>query len=511
VVRRDLELAERRYFAGDPSGARRELDRSLASLRAGEDRARVLLELGSLLWVQGESDQGLALMSEALGEATSRALRAKIHTRISSQSDDADTAVEHGEAALALLDEHEDPILYCFALHNLALFKLYSGRGADHAAIEKGMLLQRDLAAWEMSTVPAFWARNFDDFDTARQRFEDILRAFREQGDEASATGVLTHLARLEVMTGRMDRARLLVSEALDLAEQTEQETYLHMALCAKGYLCAHAGELAEARAACQEILDRLGRHPDVILEDMTRAVLGMVELSAGNLAEADRQLARAHEIEELAHNREPASSRFHADHAEAVIGLGDLGRAEKLAQRMEERARALPRPWILVASARSRGLLNAARGDVDQALADYQRALAAHESLDMPAELGRTLLALGRLHRRRNERQRAQECLARAAAVFDAAGTPLWAAVAREELGRAQGRRGSADRLTPTELQVAELAVAGMRNSEIAARLFLSGKTVEANLSRIYRKLGVRSRTELAGKMPSQGTAAAP
>jgi DNA-binding CsgD family transcriptional regulator len=169
----------------------------------------------------------------------------------------------------------------------------------------------------------------------------------------------------------------------------------------------------------------------------------------------------------------------------------------------------ALPRPWILAVSARSRGLLGAARGDLDQALADYQRALAAHESLDMPAELGRTLLALGRLLRRRNERQRAQETLARAATVFDAAGAPGWAAVAREEQGRAGGRRGGAGRLTPTELQVAGLAVAGLRNSEIAARLFLSGKTVEANLSRIYRKLGVPSRTELAAKMPPKGTAA--
>ena len=370
------------------------------------------------------------------------------------------------------------------------------------------MLLQRDLAAWEMSTVPAFWARNFDDFDTARQRFEDILRAFREQGDEATASGVLTHLARVEIMIGHMDRARALVAEALDLAEQTEQETYLLMALCAKGQWCAQAGDLDEAGAACKEILHRLETNPDIVLEGMARAVLGSAALAAGDLAEADRQLTRAADIEDLVHNREPASNRFHADHAEAVIGLGDLGRAEILVQRMEERARALPRPWILVAAARSRGLLNAATGDLDQALADYQRALAAHESLDMPAELGRTLLALGRLHRRRNERQRAQECLSRAAAVFGAAGTPHWAGVAREELGRAQGRRGSAGRLTPTELQVAELAVDGLRNSEIAARLFLSGKTVEANLSRIYRKLGVRSRTELAARMPSQGTA---
>jgi DNA-binding CsgD family transcriptional regulator len=509
LVRRDTELAERRYFAGDSMGARRGLERSLASLPAGEDRARVMLELGSLLWVQEESDKGLALMSRALSEAATPALRARIHSRIASQSDDADVCVEHGEAALALLDEHEDPILYCFALHNLALFKLLSGRGADHAAIEKGMALQRDLAAWEMSTVPAFWARNFDDFGTARQRFEDILRAFREQGDEATVSGVLTHLARVEMMTGHMDRALLLTEEALGLAEQTEQETYLLMALCAKGHWCSQTGDLDGARAAGEEILRRIETTPDIVLEGMARAVLGSAALADGDLAEADRQFARAQQIEELVHNREPASNRFHADHAEAVIGLGDTGRAESLIRRMEERARALPRPWILAASARSRGLLNAAEGDLGQALSDYQRALAAHETLDMPAELGRTLLVLGRLHRRRNERQRAQDCLSRAAAAFDAAGAARWATVAREELGRAQGRRGSADRLTATELQVAELAVAGLRNAEIAARLFLSGKTVEANLSRIYRKLGVRSRTELAAKMAPQGTAA--
>ena len=146
-------------FRGDPTGARRQLERSASSLPPGEERARVLLELGSVLWVQNESRQAFALMLQALGEARTASLRARIHSRISAQSDDADVAVEHGEAALALLDEREDQVLYSFALHNLALFKLYSGRGADHAAIERGMLLQRDVAAWEMSTVPAFWAR----------------------------------------------------------------------------------------------------------------------------------------------------------------------------------------------------------------------------------------------------------------------------------------------------------------------------------------------------------------
>jgi ATP/maltotriose-dependent transcriptional regulator MalT len=498
-VRRSIELAERRYFAGDPAGARKELEQTLQPLPEGEDRARVLLELGSVLWVQGEGEAGVAHMTQALAEARSTALRARIHSRISAESDDADIAVEHGEAALALMDEREDPQLYSFALHNLALFRLYAGKGADHEAIERGMQLQREVASWEMSTVPAFWARNFDDFDTAKRRFEDILRVLREQGDDATISGVLTHLARLEAMTGQMDRARALADEALDMATQTEQEIYINMALCAKGHVHAFAGEPAAARTAVGELLGRLEAHPDVVLEGMARIVLGLVALTGGSLAEADEQLSRADESEEALHHREPATARFHADHAEAVTGLGDLARADRLVQRMEARARAVPRPWIEAVSARCRGLLNAACGDLDGALADYERALAAHQTLDMPAEHGRTLLQLGRLLRRRNERQRAQGYLGQAVTLFESAGALGWAAIGQEELGRAHGRRGRAQQLTPTEEKICELAVSGLRNTEIAAQLFLAGKTVEANLSRAYRKLGIRSRIELA------------
>ena len=172
-------------------------------------------------------------------------------------------SVEHGEAALALLDKDSDPALYGFALHNLALFKLYTGRGADHAAIEEGTRLGQDAAVWEMSTVPAFWARNFDDFDTARQRFEDIIGVFREYGDEASVSAALTHLAVIEAMTGHMDRAGELAAEALDLAEQTEQETFLTMGLWARAQVLTQAGDLPGARAACGVRRDHaLARRP---------------------------------------------------------------------------------------------------------------------------------------------------------------------------------------------------------------------------------------------------------
>ena len=85
-VRRSIELAERRYFAGDPAGARRELELALRTVPAGDDHARVLLELGSVQWVQGEADTGMAYMTQALAEAQTRELRARIHSRISAES-----------------------------------------------------------------------------------------------------------------------------------------------------------------------------------------------------------------------------------------------------------------------------------------------------------------------------------------------------------------------------------------------------------------------------------------
>ncbi len=506
LVQRSIDASERRYFAGDPNGARHGLETLLTTLPAGGDagdhRAQVLLGLGSFRWVQGEADAGLELMERALAEARSTALRARIHSRIASGSDDADVAVKHGKAALALLDEHADPELYSYSLHTVAMFELYAGLGADHAAVEKGIAMQQAAAGWMMSPVPAFWARNFDDFDTARRRLVDLISALREQGDQAQVAPALTHLVRLEVMTGHMDAARALASEALDLAGQTEQETYLILAQCARAYVCAYAGDTDEARRYASGVLDYLRDRPDAVLEGMAREVVGVAAMTEGDLAAADEEFTKAEEINDLVHNREPANQRFQADHAEVVIGLGDTGRAQRLVTRLESRAAAVPRPWIMAVSCRCRGLLLAASGELDAALACYERALAAHEALDMPHELGRTLLALGRLHRRRNERQRAQDDLERAVSLLEAAGTRRWADIARDELARARGRRGGSDRLTATELTVCELAAAGLRNHEIAARLYLSDKTVEANLTRAYRKLGVRSRAQLASAL---------
>ncbi|MGD0594063.1 MAG: AAA family ATPase [Acidimicrobiales bacterium] len=505
ALRRERDLADRRYFAGDATGARRQLEEMLLRPMPGEDRAQVLLELGSVLWTQGEPDSGLDLLSEALEQAESTPLRARIHSRISSFSLDCDAGLEHAEAALALIDESTDPLLYSFALHNMAMWKLYALGVADHAAVELGTKLQEAAAAWEMSTLPATWARLFDDFATARRLNEDLLRAFEEAGDEASTAGILAHLAVLEAVTGHAERAAELADEALELAQQTEQETYVTLALHARGCVAAHCGDLAAARSAGEEVLRRLEAEPDLTFESIARGMLGSAALAADDAAEADRQLTRVQEILDALHTREPAADRIQADHAEAAIRLGQLERAEKMIETMEERARRLPRPWILAVSARCRGLLKAARGDVDGAIEDCRLALTAHERVDMPVERGRTMLTLGRLHRRRGERREAQACLQDALHTFEAAGALGWAETASRDLERATARRGSDHELTSTERSIAELAASGLRNDDIAAQLFVTTKTVEANLTRVYRKLGIRSRASLERRLAAR------
>jgi len=138
---------------------------------------------------------------------------------------------------------------------------------------------------------------------------------------------------------------------------------------------------------------------------------------------------------------------------------------------------------------------------DLAGALETLEQALVLHDRLPMPFERGRTLLALGATQRRMKRRRAARETLQAALAIFEELGVSLWIEKARAELSRIAGRAPSSGDLTPTEQRVAELVAGGRTNREVAAALHLSERTVEGNLSRIYGKLRLRSRTELASR----------
>jgi DNA-binding NarL/FixJ family response regulator len=134
--------------------------------------------------------------------------------------------------------------------------------------------------------------------------------------------------------------------------------------------------------------------------------------------------------------------------------------------------------------------------------------ALAEHERVSMPFERARALLVLGSVRRRAKRKRAAREALEQALATFEQLGARLWAAKARDELARVGGRPPATGELTETERRIAALAAEGMSNKEIASSLFVTPKTVGTQLSRIYRKVGVRSRTELARHISRQDDA---
>jgi ATP/maltotriose-dependent transcriptional regulator MalT len=193
----------------------------------------------------------------------------------------------------------------------------------------------------------------------------------------------------------------------------------------------------------------------------------------------------------------------FLPDALEALIALGELDRAAALITLFERRARELDRGWALATSGRCRALLLAARGDLSAAATALDRTLEQHATIDFPFERARTLLVQGTVERRRRRRNRAAQVLGEALAQFERMDAKSWAKRVRAELDRIDGgTRGSANGLSPSERRVGELAAEGLSNKEIAAALFVSVHTIEVHLSRVYAKLGVHSRTRLAGRL---------
>lgn len=267
--------------------------------------------------------------------------------------------------------------------------------------------------------------------------------------------------------------------------------------------LAAHRGETNRARALAERGL-AASALPHVA-EAGFECVLGFLGLSHDDARGALEHLERAHEIVSGLGILEPAMQWHVPDLLDALIATGDLEGAELVLAPWEELARALDRAWALAVAARTRGLLRANGGDLDGALPRFEEALAEHARADDPFQRGRTLLALGATQRRTKRRREVRETLERALEAFDHLPAPLWADKARAELARIGGRAPSRGELTEAERRIAALVAEGRTNREVAAALFLTEHTVETALSRVYRKLGVRSRAELASRLARQ------
>jgi DNA-binding CsgD family transcriptional regulator len=387
------------------------------------------------------------------------------------------------------------------------------GRGVDQELLDRGIALEGHMEGEFKSHVlratftVAQLLKFTDRLDEARRTFTELLADAAAHGAEIAIPQIRYHVAELECRAGNWDAAMEHARESRAAAQRIRMGPMSAEGHFAIGLVEAHLGRADTARLEALEGLQVAETAGEILLLIPNLAVLGFLELSLDRPAEADAHLSRAVELERAMGVREPAYFRIVPDEVEALVALGKLDEAEALLVPFEEAGEELERAWAKATGARCRALVLAARGELEAASAAVARALREHDGLPLPFELGRTLLVSGTIERRAKRKKEARETLTGALEVFEGLGAALWADRTRAELARIGGRAASSVELTPTEERVAALVATGSTNREVADALFISIHTVEANLKRIYRKLGIRSRTELASKFPSDAS----
>jgi DNA-binding CsgD family transcriptional regulator len=343
-----------------------------------------------------------------------------------------------------------------------------------------------------------------DELDEARDLLESALQRATDAGDEENAEDIYRYLTQVEVRAGHLARAQAHAEAGMAIAEQEEASWVLSSQLFARALVAAHQGDADLVRELAARGIPMTEGLGDEVFAILHHGVLGFLELSLGNPGEALAHLeplpARLERLG-IREPREPGAFLSEEDAIEALIGTGRIEEAEARLEAWEKLGREIDRPRVLATASRARGLLAADRGDLDRAIASLVEALRHHDCFQVPIERGRTLVALGSAYRRAGQRRNARATLEEALKIFERIGARIWADRARAELGRLGGRAPSGDQLTPTERQVAELVAEGRTNKDVAAALFVTVRTVESNLTRVYSKLGIHSRTELAAR----------
>jgi DNA-binding CsgD family transcriptional regulator len=503
---RRLWLAEYRFRAGDADEACRLAKELFETVQQGKLRAAAAELLARVLHVAGTSADAAGYCLDALADASAvPELQARMHATVALVSwHDFRLARHHAKLALDLVDAGavQGPEVQLRALMAYIQAEFYAGHELPNDLVERGLALERlapaPSVADRLSAALGAWLKYQGDYDGARYWLEATRAAAEAEGDDSSLPYALSHLPQLELWAGNWERASALAYEHLELAVQIAQPSQRRQALYNLSLVQAHMGLIDQARTIAGELLG------DAEADDWdisnALAVTGFLELSLGEAAPAVADLSRSLELRESLGTLEPLRSQ--ADCVEALLQLGRLDEAGAVDALLSQRALSTKREPLLAVAARSRAHMAAARGDLEAAARAVDEANAHHERVSVPFDVARTLLVAGQLNRRRGERKLAKEALERAHAIFGDLGAPLWQARALAEMRRIPIRRGAPSELTPTEQSVAELAASGRTNREVAEALFISPKTVEANLARAYRKLGVTSRAQLGAVM---------
>jgi DNA-binding NarL/FixJ family response regulator len=503
---RMLSVAQFLAVADQPASAAAWADQLVATGVTGPLRARALM-----FQYQGDGDirtvgRRLEEAFEHVGDDT--ALRAHLLLALSwyrliRSPLDVDESERAAREALAAAEQAGAPALLATALSIVADRADLAGH-SDDALAERAVELE-DVDG----TLPGFI--------TARERLARILlrrgdlsgarglfEAAREKALRAGAvlerSRALTGLVDVEWRAGDWQLAERHLEEAWTAAVEEVGDHWTEVAELPerRARLAALRGEVDYARLLVVEAIGRAEGIHWAYLAEKNRWILGYLELSLG---EPERAREALEDVSRMPAHGSLEVLEAVADGIEALVALDQLDAADDLLQTLRDEA-SRGHCWAAPAAERCAALLLVARGDVGAAVAAAESAADGFESIGFPLDRARALFVAGEALRRSGKRSRATEKIEAAKEVFARLGAALWVERAGTELRRANPRPRRDRELTSAERRVAALVASGLKNREVAAQLFTTEATVEKHLTSVYRKLGVRSRTELARRV---------
>ena len=503
--RRWLDAASAWFDAGDTHRVEGILEPVIETWPAGTQRAEARWRLGIALDEAGRWPEANDLWRAAIGDTDDGALVAQVECSLAitaMYTDSVPVAVDWAASAAADAERSGDPAALARALAVHAFILAMAGRPSGAALMDRAIgieaTIDEHLGEWSPAALAAEVARHTGDIPGALRYYAAVLERATTRGDANVEQWAAFGLASAAILAGEIARASELADLVLDIAEQTDVMRIPARSL--RAHVDACLGLIPEARSmlAAAMAMARAGDEATHLFG--AYVVLGTIETCAGDAAAAAQAYLEARSLAVRLGLAHATVLRMHLLEVEIAAMAGRLPQAADALAAFDGLVDAAPPRWAAPLRRRAWGTLLAARGEVAAAIPELEAAVADEAAL--PPDVGRALLALAAAQRRDRRYRDARETAERAGAIFAALGMPPFVTMAERELARIPGRRapGESD-LTAGEARIAGLVAEGRSNKEVAAELVLSVKTVEVTLTRVYEKLGVRSRAELAAQ----------
>ncbi|MGA9856459.1 MAG: helix-turn-helix transcriptional regulator, partial [Solirubrobacteraceae bacterium] len=362
-------------------------------------------------------------------------------------------------------------------------------------------------AAPELPGMYACLHASIERFDRAERLFAAMVTSARDRGAVRALPYPLSGRALLDLELGRFPAALAGAQEAVELSRDMVGGAMLASSLAALAQVEAALGRPAPTRAHAEESLAICKQLNAWAVEPEPVLALASLALSLGEHETAASVWSRTTvDIREWV--LEPGWEHLDDVMIEASVRAGRHAQAERELDDLERKAVDTGRTWAHAVAARCRGLLCSA-GEIDD---HFAAALRWHDATPLPFARARTELCYGERLRRARRRTDAREQLARASATFRGLGATIWGERAERELAAAGYSRPAPaeaspwSELTAAETRVAQVIIEGATYDEAASALFVSPRTIETHLRQIYRKVGVRSRSEMTRRLAPSG-----